>query len=51
MILKSFSCFNPYFRIFSLFKKIPDKDKSKSINISKKWNQWYIKTESKLLLF
>ena len=26
------------------------KDKSKSINIAKKWNQWYIKIDSKVLI-
>ena len=30
---------------------MPKEAKSKSINIAKKWNQWYIKTDSKLLFF
>ena len=38
VILRSLSCSNPYF----LYKSI-------SINIAKKWKEWYIKTDSKLL--
>ena len=46
----TFSCFNDYFLILSSFLNMPKKAKGKSINMTKKWKQWYIKTDSKLLI-
>ena len=49
-VSKALSCFNAYFLIFSWFLNTAKKAKTKSINMTKKWKQWYIKTDSKLLI-
>ena len=59
MQIYELSWFNHYFIILSQFSTMPKKakirsinakkDKSKSIKLANKWNQWYIKTDSKLL--
>ena len=35
---------------FSNFFNMPKKDKSKGVNMTNKWKQWYIKTYNKLLI-
>ena len=41
------SWFNQEFIIHSQFLTIPKKAKIRSINVSRKWKHWHIKTESK----